>query len=87
MTHSDAVTGLRALEAGEIQFYDSRGEVWTLAGNWSKGTHRCIFDRGEEGRVGGWLVTQTLEDPFSTISKPNFGTEASFCSIFRDPQD
>ena len=36
---------------------------------------------------GGWLFAQTLEGPFSAVSKPIFATKGSCCSIFQDLQD
>ena len=38
------------------------------------------------GVVLGWY-RQTLDGPFSAVSKPIFATKASFCSIFRDLQE
>ena len=32
-------------------------------------------------------VPQISDGPFSAVSKPNFATKYSFCSIFRDLQD
>ena len=34
-----------------------------------------------------WISPQTLRGSFSAVSKPNFATKYSFCSIFRDLQD
>ena len=37
--------------------------------------------------INEWIFIQTLRGPFFALSKPNFATRHSFCSIFRDLQD
>ena len=36
------------------------------------------------GGSGGWLVAQTLDGPFSGISKPIFTTEGSLATFFKN---
>ena len=50
--HDDAVVALQALEAGVIKFYDSRGEIWTLSGNWSRGNGQLKGDPEAKKKTG-----------------------------------
>ena len=54
---------------------------------WALPPHVCSSQSGISDPGGGGRYRQTLNGSFSAVSKPNFASKYSFCSIFRDLQD